>query len=108
MKQQLYITIGAAALLGLYTWWVYGIGQDSIEAKVITVTVTEEARQDDAVGKLAVGDIKHEQQVKEVVDESNKTRAPQDCDLADIGDLRYDALRVRNEIRGRSNRASVD
>ena len=108
MKQQLYIAIGAAALLGLYTWWIYGLGQDSIEAKVITVTVTEEARQGDAAGKLAVGDIKREQHVKEVVDESKKTRAPQDCDLADIGDLRYDALRVRNEISSRSHRAASD
>ena len=90
--KQLYIALGAAALLGLYTWWVYDLGADSVEAKVITVTVREDIRQGDAVGKLAVGDIKHEQRVKEKINESKQTRAPQGCDLVDIGDMRVVAL----------------
>lgn len=89
---KLYLTIAAAVLLGLYTWWIYDLGQDSIEAKVITVTVKEDIRQSSAAGKLAVSDIKHEQQLKEKIDESKQARAPQGCNLVDIGDLRVDAL----------------
>lgn len=106
--KQLNIVIAAAVVFGLYTWWIYGLGAASITAKTEVATVAETGRQSGAAGELAVGDVKHEQQVKEAVNESKQTRAPQDCDLSDIGDLRYDALRVRNEIRGRSNRASVD
>ncbi len=89
---KLYWALAGAALLALYTWWVYGLGMDSVETKVITITAKEDLRQTDASGKLAVGDAKHGQQLKEKIDESKQVRAPQDCDRTDIGDLRVDAL----------------
>ena len=95
-----YAAVAGALLLGLYTWWVYGLGADSVEKKVITMTVMESARQTEAAGQLGIGDIKQWQRVKEVIDETKQIRAPQDCDLADPGDMRVNALGgVRADVR---------
>ena len=94
-----YAAVAGALLLGLYTWWIYGLGADSVEEKIITVTVMESARQTEAAGQLGIGDVKQGQRVKEVIDETKQARAPQGCDLVDPGDLRVNALGgVRAEV----------
>lgn len=104
----LYGGIAGVLLLGLYTWGVFEWGKDSCEAKVITLTVYEEKRQAEGVGQLKVGDIKHEQRVKNIIREAAAVAAPQDCDRADIGDLRVNALGgVRSAVRDGADRSAA-
>lgn len=88
----LYGGIGGAVLLGLYTWAVFEWGQQSCEAKVMTVTVYEEKRQAEGVGQLKVAEVKRGQKIEEIKREVAAVPAPLGCDRADVGDLRVDRL----------------
>ena len=92
--------IAGAVAIALYTWWIYGLGADSVEAKVITVTAKEDARQSGDVGNLKAAEAKHEPKIIERIKIVREAADPSGCrDMPMPPDI-VNALRVRDQIRG--------
>lgn len=95
-----YAIIGAIAAFGWWSWWIYGQGAASCEAKVEKTTTTETVRQSDDVGNLKSAEASHAPKiierikiVKEAIDPSGCRDMPMPPDI-------LNALGVRdNEVR---------
>ena len=56
---RIYSAIAGAVAIAIYTWWIYGLGADSVKAKTQIATTVEEKRQADDVGELKVAEADH-------------------------------------------------
>ena len=86
MKQ--YAIAGGLIAFCAWSWWIYGLGQDSIEAKIDKTTTTETIRQANDAGNLKAGDAKHATKIIERIKIVRAAPSPLDCAAVDIGDDR--------------------
>lgn len=97
---RIYAAIAGAAAIAIYTWWIYGLGADSVKAKTQIATAVEEKRQADDVGELKSAEAKHEPQIVERIKIVREAADPSGCrDLPMPADV-INALRVRDTLHG--------
>jgi hypothetical protein len=74
-----YAIIGAIAAFGWWSWWIYGQGAASCEAKVEKTTTTETVRQSDDVGTLKAAEASHAPKVNAKIETVRTAPDPSGC-----------------------------